>query len=917
MNIWQRKLLAFLHDPPHKALDISGHEPAREIFLRQAGFTDPASWQEFDRQADWRASAADRFPLFRSSLQSPFGGDHPFKHPLGGSELTVKEFPSPDLLATWLQATQPHGPGTLDAFEGEERDRVNFFLHWRRWPVETAREPAERTEDRWRSAYQPADTRLPDHPIWLHNSVVSALEGAGRQPAFLLFQIGPVQDFIAQARSTRDLWSGSYLLSWLMAHAIKTVTDEFGPDAVIFPFLRAQPLFDLLHRDSIYEKVKYGGDSLWKRMKPHENEILVPNLPNKFLALVPADKGADVADRACKEARAELQRIADASWTWINQRHPLKSDWRERFKGQIEAFLQITWQCHPWSLEAPTDKDLRDLFGCEGKDLAYRPNPGLLWARHYAKTDALHAARRNTRDFESWMEADKHRNGASKDTLSGKEEIVGSPEEWWDKVPPGSELARLFKGGDRLGAINMVKRVWHRAYLDEIWKLHPEKTVRFESLPDIAAAEWLEAVRKDVRDALKESTGDFDNLLSLCAAIHRNAAAYGIRVAEEEPSERHIEDWLEQTAPEAFLDSEWKKRIQGEKEKEESCAEVVGKLRDLYARPNIGKPPVYAAVIALDGDEMGKWISGEKTPELAGQFSKEAADVFAKIVGQRRRPLSPSYHLQFSEALANFALYLVRPIVESFSGQVIYAGGDDVLAMVPAARALECAAALRDAFRGQGRQEGVYESCGSHGGFVRLLQPKGEQPTGPLVVPGPRADVSAGIAIGHCHAPLQNLVEAARRAEGLAKKRYGRSAFAVSLFKRSGETIQWGTKWESRALELLNETQELTQKGYLTGRFPYALAELLRPYAQDEWRIEKTDAFDPFEVFPREFEHVAGRQGRWPQGTQAAKEDFLRIAAAYLGVAANESDMTCRGRRLDDFLGPFLTHAFISRRGGE
>lgn len=39
--------------------------------------------------------------------------------------------------------------------------------------------------------------------------------------SLLKFQIGPVQDFIAAARSTRDLWSGSYLLSWLVAAGIK------------------------------------------------------------------------------------------------------------------------------------------------------------------------------------------------------------------------------------------------------------------------------------------------------------------------------------------------------------------------------------------------------------------------------------------------------------------------------------------------------------------------------------------------------------------------------------------------------------------------------------------------------------------------------------------------------------------------
>lgn len=34
--------------------------------------------------------------------------------------------------------------------------------------------------------------------------------------ALLKLQIGPVQDFIAQARSTRDLWSGSSGLNWCL-----------------------------------------------------------------------------------------------------------------------------------------------------------------------------------------------------------------------------------------------------------------------------------------------------------------------------------------------------------------------------------------------------------------------------------------------------------------------------------------------------------------------------------------------------------------------------------------------------------------------------------------------------------------------------------------------------------------------------
>ena len=64
-------------------------------------------------------------------------------------------------------------------------------------------------------AFLPADTRLPEHTIWAHNSLASAFQGCVEvdgscRPAFLLVTIGPGQDFIAQTRRTLDLWSGSY-----------------------------------------------------------------------------------------------------------------------------------------------------------------------------------------------------------------------------------------------------------------------------------------------------------------------------------------------------------------------------------------------------------------------------------------------------------------------------------------------------------------------------------------------------------------------------------------------------------------------------------------------------------------------------------------------------------------------------------
>ena len=44
--------------------------------------------------------------------------------------------------------------------------------------------------------------------------------------AMLSFKIGPVQPFIEAARTLRDLWSGSYLLSWLTAHAMTALFEN-------------------------------------------------------------------------------------------------------------------------------------------------------------------------------------------------------------------------------------------------------------------------------------------------------------------------------------------------------------------------------------------------------------------------------------------------------------------------------------------------------------------------------------------------------------------------------------------------------------------------------------------------------------------------------------------------------------------
>jgi CRISPR-associated protein Cmr2 len=270
----------------------------------------------------------------------------------------------------------------------------------------------------------------------------------------------------------------------------------------------------------------------------------------------------------------------------------------------------------------------------------------------------------------------------------------------------------------------------------------------------------------------------------------------------------------------------------------------------------------------MDGDDMGQWVSGVKTPPLKDVLADKAWNYFAHgkdglggwkpdkaggLEAERvQRPLGPGYHAALSEALSNFGLYCAGQIVNAFGGQLIYAGGDDVVALLPAQNALDCANALQLAFRGQLPEDapasvkrvlrwtpentaGLFEFPAP--GFIVCRQGAGEReqlrPNWPLMVPGPRATASTGIAIGHVHAPMQDTIQAARDAEASAKRIKDKGAFCLRILKRSGESAEFAARWQ-----ILDKPQTMVADVWadleanndrLTGHFPYRYLQLLRP----------------------------------------------------------------------------------------
>lgn len=882
MTDWKRKLAAFLHDPPSKALDIATHGERSDSAFRAAGFTEESDIGEYFKLADYTGAAADRLPFPNSQasgLRCAFDGiRNAFLHPLDGSRLPFHaEFKSAEQGFEGEASVQPVLTAeSLAALSDDNlRWRARFFTHWRLWPKHAI-------EKDYRLGLLPADTRIPDHSIWTHMQVVSALDGCiGSdkvwQPAFLKFQLGPVQDFIAAARSVRDLWSGSYLLSWLMAAGMKVLSAEVGPDAIVFPSLRGQPLFDLHWRKELWDKVKIGDQTVWQSLAWQNRDLLTPNLPNVFLAVVAADHAADLGRKVADAIQAEWKRIAGAVWAECEKAGLTPDeggisaeDRKIRFDAQIARFLSVSWQATSWPKELEDALKLADGFDSEmpirkarervqavvematermpfdHRDWRYYTdeskttlnNVGLGWSVILAFNSWALDAVRQTRDFTA-ANAGGWQSGTfnNKDALTGRDEAVAGGDEWSRRSNTAAGFwPALFKKGDWLCASTLVKRVWHRAYLETEWKLD----TRSKAFP------------------MPNTRG----------------------IAGHEP--------------------------------EEDC-------RDDETAEDATPSEKYFAVLAFDGDEIGKWVSGEKTPSFSSQLADYKDGSNVQRLGSKpyfekpefkdflkaQRPLSPSYHLQFSEALSNFALLCARPIVEAFDGRLIYAGGDDVVALLPSDTALACAEGLRLAFAGSQRVKEFlqqhalplrqrheceqqrnpkaalvpyYQKLATEGclldcpapGFVRRLDQVDQQDHPiPFLVPGPAADASVGIAIAHFKSPLQDVVRAAQLAEKRAKdrKKLGRSAVAITLFKRSGETIEWGCKWDGGGLGLYRAIADALDAGQLSAKFPHRIAELLSAYVTDTTSLVKeaetvqsvTD-FRADDVIRQEFKHTLGRQ---------------------------------------------------------
>ncbi len=322
---WVALLLAYLHDPPDKALSIRGHlARARDNATVAVG--DRVSRREIEdtvSEADPLAAMIERPPMPTAGSAGeraigPNQGQVRVTHPLAGTSISLRV---PDL-SDELTAKQQEQLRSLVAWlpgDGDQQARNRLLAIWRWWPdslVKTCGPGFARL---------PADTRTPDHTIWNHLDITAAFkaaEGEGHGAALLAFAIGPVQQFIQAARSVRDLWSGSMILSWLAFRGMLPIIEQLGPSSLIYPALRGVPLVDMWLRD--VERLGNRGDPF---RIDNTDSRRTPCLPHRFLALVPW--GADGA--TAKSLAESCRQAATAAWREI------ASQVKRRLQGKLDA----------------------------------------------------------------------------------------------------------------------------------------------------------------------------------------------------------------------------------------------------------------------------------------------------------------------------------------------------------------------------------------------------------------------------------------------------------------------------------------------------------------------------------------------------------------------------------------------------
>lgn len=453
----------------------------------------------------------------------------------------------------------------------------------------------------------------------------------------------------------------------------------------------------------------------------------------------------------------------------------------------------------------------------------YKPNPGCLYPAIRELADVFVAMSKSVRAFEPSAEEGYRCDLCGERgwlQLPGQEELrfappgkrrgAGSPTLWkqLEGVPSWG------RKGEHLCGRCALKRFWPTEFAAKVgqWQVtggaeEPQQISRFVvSTHTMALARDLEGLLERWESLGEKQRRSLDELKRMAEGAH--SVALPRRLADRLAGKNAELGTFLRRLPSLL-------EVQTSEEEEGGAAsERIREVENLIGAALGRKPERYYALILMDGDGMGKWVSAD--PEvmvpLKEAWHSRLANYVQRLHGGPEllncpRPGSAGHHQALSAALNAFALEVTPWVVEElFLGKVVYCGGDDLLAMVSVDDLLPCMFMLRCAFSGilplgdKNAVWSIYEQLKAiqaeinvegnviARGFVRKSR------TFLLRMMGGRATASMGAVVAHHQAPLSRVLRELRRAEKRAKEN-GRNSFCVRILKRSGGSVDYTASW--------------------------------------------------------------------------------------------------------------------------
>lgn len=775
-NYWQNKIAAYLDESVVKVFDIKNRKQYAKSIQDSFGAITSTADEKKIQQAQYIASGLTRAALLfdDSNLEKIT-----LKHPLVKNQFIDFSISNVDVKKL------------VEEIKNQLETELSYFV----------KDLSEEEKYRWIFNYLffaynkmlrkndigglgalwdilPADTRMPDHPMWHHFGMTSAIysslerneDGSKENLTLVVYSITPVQDFIGKARKLRDYWTGSVLLSYLAFTGITAVMEELGPDHILYPSLQNQALVEqwLGKKNASFANFLEETDENLRKLDEASQSIA--SFPNKFVFLC----NHKDAEETCKKieeridskwkstagiVRNYLERFADNS---------RKTRFCEIWDNTVDKFWKYSWaatnfatvnnepelesllQKEKWLSELETMKEFNSCFKEENNVFPNYDASNLYGATHSLAQGLLAAGKMKPTSF-------KNIQNGEKCPLCGEHEVLNDS-------PKGLAASDYNKN---------ITAFWNR--------------IREKSNNDCEYTQVGKNERLCAICALKRFLPLGNVFTDKSHILHRTLVD---SYSENFPSTTEMARWEK----DCNLSDEERKKLAQKYHKNEIEAEDANKSGD-----NTDK---YYAFLLMDGDKMGDLINGETTEATWNDvinIKKKESTVFAsKDFAEKKRTINPALHSMISDSLNNFARYGVQPAVDSGHGKLIYAGGDDVCAILPLSTAFETADKIRKVYQlsyGEVTENGSVELKEPSPKMSKIVMHLGHSDKQDKT----KISLSGAIIIAHHKQPLKEVIQTAHSVlDGVAKEKSGRNSLAIRMMKRSGGDRDVWFKWEEK-----------------------------------------------------------------------------------------------------------------------